>query len=116
MKCASRRSIASARTPIRMEIKPAHKSMAFGCLAEVPLSTAECAPPNIGAVKSAIPLNFLDSGISAGLGFSHGFAQGRDIQHPPANGDDITAALFGAGVKDGDSGESCGQVQAGNDM
>src|SRR4051812_1492235 len=101
MKWASRRSIASAKMPKRMETKPAHKSMGLGCLAALPLSTGQRAPANIGAEKRALPMDFLHGRISAALRLGDGGTGGGDIQHPAADGHDAGTAPFRPGMKQG---------------
>src|SRR4051812_1723083 len=128
MKCANLRSIARAAMPIRMERKPAHKSMCVGCLFGVVLSTVECSPSparerdsalecppsNVAAAKSAIPADQIHRGIGAGLCLGNAMACGGAIQHPPAHRHDIAVALFSSGMEDGNPGHFFRLVQSGD--
>src|SRR5262249_54478340 len=140
MKCASGRSMASETTPHRIAMRPAQRSMVLGCLADARLSTApisrgsklgghapvrsgkenfhsaiHCPPTNILAVEAALPLYPFHRRIGAAARFGDVPAGRRDVQHPPAHGDNVIAALFGSGMEDRDAGQG-GGVQPGDDM
>src|ERR1700753_2342836 len=111
MKWASRRSIARARMPTKMERKPAHKSMGLGCLFRPTLSTGERPPAYILADECALPVNLCNSGIGAGLGFRNRRACCRDVQDPAAHGHDVGPASFRPGMEQGDAGQGGSLVQ-----
>src|SRR3954447_8159757 len=105
MKWASRRSIARARTPTKMERNPAHKSMGLGCLAALALSTVQRTPSNVAADECALPVNLCHSRIGAFSRLGDGRAGGRNIQDTAAHRHDIGAAPLCSGMKQGDAGQ-----------
>src|ERR1035441_10345357 len=60
-------------------------------------------PADIAAAEAARPLDAIDRGIGALLGFAHIPASRAHIKHTPAIGEDAVAVGLGAGVKNFDA-------------
>src|SRR3569833_421563 len=68
-------------------------------------------PADVAAAKAIRPIDLVDSGIGACLGFRHGLATRTDIEHATAIGDDRAILFFGSGVEYLDAVELGGGIE-----
>src|SRR5664279_1618058 len=68
-------------------------------------------PADIAAAESIRPLDAVDRGIGALLGFAHILASRAHIKHTPAIGEDAVAVGLGAGVKNFDALDQTRRVE-----
>src|SRR5262245_24309389 len=55
---------------------------------------------DVATAEAIRPADAIDRGVGARLRLGDGLANGADVEHTPAIGEDLTALRLGAGVKD----------------
>src|SRR5215207_8590570 len=64
------------------------------------LFALDCQPPDIAAAEAVRPVDLGDGGIGLGLRLGHALADGADVQHASAIGENARAIALGAGMED----------------